>query len=336
MEQIRLTNAPKDYISDVRYLEQYSLIIVTAWDSSLTIYKLNKKSDDQLVVDVLNKYYHEDALLCCCPIIESNEMGNDEIILYLGDVQGKVLKFSFQTEQFTTISDVATLGVTKIYRVGNYKQIVVASWDGSLQLIDIDTDQIHSTKKLSKCKILTMDCDNSYLLVATTNNKIFKFTLPLDFTGGRSDNFTILDSGLAYQIRDIKLLPNSTGFTICSIDGRVAVEYFDSSDKTFAFRCHRLNLTDVQFVFPVNALEFQGNDSILFTGGSDSCVSCWNLNQRKKIKQINKIDTNSVVKIVYIFKIGLLVATSDDSFKTNQSVEDPIELQPSNIYIIPL
>lgn len=335
MEQIELPNVPKDYVSDIKYIEQYSLAIVAAWDGSLSLYKLNKDDNGRLIMNVVNKYYQEDAILCCCPVISSTEMGENEMFLYLGTVQGEVLKFNLQTEQFTTISNKATLGVIKIYKINNSNLIVAGSWDGSLQLIDVVMDQIHSIKHLPEVKILTMDCDDLHLIIATTNSKIFKFTLPLDFNDDSESNETILDSGLNYQIRDIKLLPKSVGFTICSIDGRVAVEYFESNEKTFAFRCHRLNLTDVQFVFPVNTLEFQGDSSILFTGGSDGCISCWNLNQRKKIKQVNKIDSNSVVKIVYISNVGLLVATSDDSFKTNQSIEDPIELQQSHVYIIP-
>ena len=48
------------------------------------------------------------------------------------------------------------------------------------------------------------------------------------------------------------------GYVLSSIEGRVAVEYFDPSPavqaKKYAFKCHRKTINGVDTVFPVNAM----------------------------------------------------------------------------------
>ena len=123
------------------------------------------------------------------------------------------------------------------------------------------------------------------------------------------------------------------------IDGRVAVEFFndqgseDGSSKRFAFRCHRLNLKDTNLAYPVNSIEFSPQSEFLYTAGSDGIISCWNLQTRKKIKNFAKFNENSVVKIACANNV-LCLATSDDTFKTNATIDRGIELEASSAYVI--
>ena len=157
-----------------------------------------------------------------------------------------------------------------------------------------------------------MDVDNERMVIATSRNKVRLFELPLR----PKDKGTEVESGLKYQARKVKLTPQGDGYVCSSLDGRVAVEYLEDESRKFAFRCHRLNLVDTSMVFPVNALSFRPNSNVLYTGGSDGSVSCWNLTSRKKVEQV------------------LCVATSDDSFKTNATKDETFELQPSRLYIV--
>lgn len=66
--------------------------------------------------------------------------------------------------------------------------------------------------------------------------------------------------------RVLHLIPGSSdqlfriGFATASVEGRIAVEYFDPSpevqEKRYAFKCHRQTINDVDHVWPVNALAF--------------------------------------------------------------------------------
>lgn len=54
--------------------------------------------------------------------------------------------------------------------------------------------------------------------------------------------------------------PPLIGYATASVEGRIAVEYFDPSpeiqEKKYAFKCHRQTINDVDHVWPVNALAF--------------------------------------------------------------------------------
>lgn len=52
----------------------------------------------------------------------------------------------------------------------------------------------------------------------------------------------------------------NVGYASSSIEGRVAVEFFDPSPEAqarkYAFKCHRKVIDGVDTVYPVNALAF--------------------------------------------------------------------------------
>lgn len=52
----------------------------------------------------------------------------------------------------------------------------------------------------------------------------------------------------------------ATGYATASVEGRIAVEYFDPSpeaqEKKYAFKCHRQTIDEVDHVWPVNSLAF--------------------------------------------------------------------------------
>ena len=81
------------------------------------------------------------------------------------------------------------------------------------------------------------------------------------------------DSSLKFQTRCIRCFPNKQGFVVSSIEGRVAVEYFDMNPevqrKKYAFKCHRNKENDVEFIHPVNAIAFNNSHNTFATGGSD-------------------------------------------------------------------
>lgn len=87
------------------------------------------------------------------------------------------------------------------------------------------------------------------------------------------------ESSLKYMLRSIRLMPNGEGnpnenrmycwiltnvlrkgYACSSIEGRVALEFFDMSPevqaKKYAFKSHRQTIDDTEVVYPVNALAF--------------------------------------------------------------------------------
>lgn len=317
---IEFPDVTKDFISDLKYISEIDTVLVSSWDGVLSVYKITLR-DGFYKVTLDKKIDTGFPILSCC-------YGNNGV--YLGGVHGELYFLNLETQNLTIIkNNRAKSGIIRI--ISYYDDYIAGSWDGYLQIIDPHLNDIKLCKTVENGKILTMDCTNEHLVVCMTGNKIKLFKAPIT----KMNEGILVDSVLKYQTRDIKLIPDGSGYVIGSIDGRVAVEYFDNPSDQFAFRCHRMKLSDVQFVFPVNTLLFRPNTDILFTGGADGCVSCWSLKDRRKLKQYNKLDDNSVVKMAG-GKSFLVVATSDDSFKTNAIINNDLELQPSHVYLIVL
>ena len=66
------------------------------------------------------------------------------------------------------------------------------------------------------------------------------------------------ESSLKFQTRAIRCFPNKQGYVLSSIEGRVAVEYFDPSPevqkKKYAFKCHRVKTEGVEYIYPGSCL----------------------------------------------------------------------------------
>lgn len=318
---MEVAQCPRDYVSEVLLLEDLRQIIVTSWDGLLTVYDYEV---EHRTVSLNSQLRHECALLACCYVDTFH--GRQ---IYVSSVQGEVLQVDLESEGFIPVkNNYATLGIPCISDFQG--QLICGSWDGTLQVVDCETNCVVLQERLSDgLKVISMDVDNERMVIATSRNKVRLFELPLR----PKDKGTEVESGLKYQARKVKLTPQGDGYVCSSLDGRVAVEYLEDESRKFAFRCHRLNLVDTSMVFPVNALSFRPNSNVLYTGGSDGSVSCWNLTSRKKVEQLPKFNENSVVQLACNEQV-LCVATSDDSFKTNATKDETFELQPSRLYIV--
>jgi len=97
-------------------------------------------------------------------------------------------------------------------------------------------------------------------------------------------------------ISDLSLLVAGAGFALSSIEGRVAIEYFDPAPevqaKKYAFRCHRATQNGTDLVYPVNAIAYHPRYGTFATGGCDGVVNMWDGLNKKRICQLRKFDTS--------------------------------------------
>lgn len=83
------------------------------------------------------------------------------------------------------------------------------------------------------------------------------------------------------------------GYASSSIEGRVAVEWFDPSPESqarkYAFKCHRQPSPEgVDVVYPVNALAFHPVHGTFASGGGDGMVALWDGVAKRRIRQYQK------------------------------------------------
>jgi cell cycle arrest protein BUB3 len=104
------------------------------------------------------------------------------------------------------------------------------------------------------------------------------------------------------------------GWTSCSIEGRIAVDYYSPEDqaKKYAYRCHRATVDGQDVVYPINALAYHPmwvlplglvwlqrpladisalpsfSYNSFCSGGSDATVSIWDQVAKKRMKAYPK------------------------------------------------
>jgi cell cycle arrest protein BUB3 len=92
-------------------------------------------------------------------------------------------------------------------------------------------------------------------------------------------------------------MPSDAGYATSSIEGRVAVEFFDASAESqarkYAFKCHRQSQpapdnTTTDVVYPVNALAFHPAYGTFASGGGDSTVALWDADAKRRMKVYQK------------------------------------------------
>ena len=104
------------------------------------------------------------------------------------------------------------------------------------------------------------------------------------------------ESSLKCQTRCIAQMPSGAGYTIGSVEGRVAVEYVDPSaeaqQRKYAFKAHRMQVGGVDTCFPVNAIAFHPRHGTFATGGCDGNVYVWDGDKKKRICVLRRYPTS--------------------------------------------
>ncbi|GJJ15256.1 hypothetical protein Clacol_009532 [Clathrus columnatus] len=100
------------------------------------------------------------------------------------------------------------------------------------------------------------------------------------------------ESSLKYMTRALACMSDGQGYATASVEGRIAVEYFDPSpeaqEQKYAFKCHRQTINGEDHVWPVNALAFHPVYNTFASAGGDGVVSIWDHTAKKRLRQYPK------------------------------------------------
>ncbi|CAB4023023.1 mitotic checkpoint BUB3-like, partial [Paramuricea clavata] len=118
----------------------------------------------------------------------------------------------------------------------------------------------------------------------------------------------------------------TTCYVLSSIEGRVAVEYFDPSPEVqktkYAFKCHRIKESGMELIYPVNAISFHNVHNTFATGGSDGYVNVWDGFNKKRLCQFHRYPT-SISSLSFSHDGSALAISS--SFLQEEDNKDPPE-----------
>lgn len=147
--------------------------------------------------------------------------------------------------------------------------VITGSWDSTVKLWDPRCGDGRTLMAISTHsqpqRVYTMDTVGHTLVVGTAQRRVVIWDL-------RNMNYhqQERESSLKYQTRCLRCFPNGQGFALSSIEGRVAVEFFDPSPdaqrQKYAFKCHRVKEGDTEEIHPVNAIAFHKLYNTFATG----------------------------------------------------------------------
>lgn len=199
--------------------------------------------------------------------------------------------------------------------------ILTGSWDSSVKMWDIRSQQCVGTYP-QPGKVYTMSLCGEKLVVGTSGRKVLVYDLrKMGYINQKRE------SNLKYQTRCIRCFPNKQGYALSSIEGRVAVEYLDTSaevqKKKYAFKCHRLKENGIENIYPVNAISFHQVYNTFATGGSDGYVNIWDGFNKKRLCQFHKYN-NSIASLCFSHDGSALAIACSYMYEQEDKEPDPM------------
>ncbi|KAI8898596.1 WD40-repeat-containing domain protein [Globomyces pollinis-pini] len=269
--EIEVVEPPMDAISKVLFSPvDPTLLVVSSWNKTVGIYQAHHQSNLNVKKTM---YLHKAAVL-------DVDFSTNGDCLYSGGLDLKLTKIDLKSDVQSEIGS-HELPISCIRTTSD--MTITGSWDKSIKLWDDrNSDPLMTTLEQTE-KVFSLDVCKEKMVVALANRIILVYDLR-----NTSAPLETKESNLKYMTRKIACIPNGKGYATSSIEGRVAVDFFDTADqsKKFSFKCHRQKVDECEFIYPVNALTYHPQHQETFaSGGGDGVVSIWDGLNKKRLRQ---------------------------------------------------
>lgn len=203
----------------------------------------------------------------------------DGSAVFAGGCDNGVKMWNLATNQQQQVAQ-HSAPVRHCFFVQQMNMLVTGSWDKTLKYWDLRSPNPVHTQQLPE-RVYAMDCVHPLLVVGTADRAIQVYNLAQP-----QQPYKQLASPLKYQTRSIKCFPDTTGYLVGSVEGRVAVHHVEDSlqSKNFTFKCHR----DGNDVYAVNAMSFHPGFGTFVTAGSDGAYNFWDKDSKQRLKAMPK------------------------------------------------
>ncbi|KAF5356822.1 hypothetical protein D9756_006825 [Leucocoprinus leucothites] len=284
-----LPSPPFDSISSVRYAPVHpDRLLVASWDTTVRYYDTSDASPE-----VKAKFDHRAAVLACT--------FSDDVRGYSGGLDTSVRQLDLTTENISYLGQHSD-SISCMTWSREQNSLITGSWDRTIRFWDPrsapnQTSSCQTQSHTTPERIYHLDLINNTLVVAMASRLFHIYDIR-----NMSSPSQQRESSLKYMTRSLACMPDGQGYATASTEGRIAVEYFDPSpeaqEKKYAFKCHRQTISDVDHVWPVNALAFHPKYNTFASAGSDGTVSIWDHKVKKRLRQYPKL-SNPVSSIAF-------------------------------------
>jgi cell cycle arrest protein BUB3 len=313
-----LVSPPEDAISRARFSLHSNKLLVSSWDSSVTLYDV-----DENVARV--KFSHPTQPLDCCFLDDFNGLS--------GDSDGTVRRYNFSTQKEDILGKHEAL-VNSVEFSEVTGQIITGSWDKNLRFWDARVADGSERTAVHKCEqpaiVECMSLAGYYLVVASGITTINIYDLR-----NVSRPMQERRSPLKYKTVSIGCYPNHLGYAIGSVDGRVALEFFDLSESlqtnSYAFRClPKSKNATCSLSAAVNAIEYHPIYGSFSTGDNDGYCLTWNGEKKKMLYQYPRYPS-SIASLSYNRDGQLLAVASSYTYQGDEKMNETTHIFIENV-----
>ncbi|KKK12409.1 hypothetical protein P175DRAFT_039646 [Aspergillus ochraceoroseus IBT 24754] len=298
--QFAIASPPTDAISALKFSPEpgSTRFVVSSWDKNVYVYDLRDENGNLSEGKLLQRFEHRAPVLDVC-------FGANEDEIYTAGLDWDVRRIDLASSTQTVLSS-HEAGVRSVVYSKEHNLVISASWDSTLHIHRVRDDRsaVASTIIIPlPSKPFSMSLTATKLVVAMASRALHIYDLKAlsiltDESEGPSpkkvevEPWQRRESSLKFMTRCVACMPDDAGYASSSIEGRVAVEWFDpSSDsqaRKYAFKCHRQVSDDVDVVYPVNSLAFHPVHGTFASGGGDGVVALWDGIAKRRIRQYQK------------------------------------------------
>lgn len=271
-DQIELASPPFDSVSSVRFSPTNpSHLLVSSWDTTVRFYDIAANEQK-------TKFDHRAAVLACC--------WADPSRAYSGGLDTSVRELQLETEKISHLGQHSdSISSMNYSRESNV--LITGSWDRTVRFWDPRASSPQQASHDLPERVYYMDLVNHTLVVAMASRLFHIYDIRKMDSPAQTR-----ESSLKFMTRALGCMVDGQGYATASVEGRIAVEYFDPNpqvqEKKYAFKCHRQTIDDVDHVWPVNALAFHPVYNTFVSAGSDGVVSIWDHKSKKRLRQYPK------------------------------------------------
>ncbi|KAF2542942.1 hypothetical protein F2Q68_00032292, partial [Brassica cretica] len=303
-----LANPPSDGISNLRFSNTSDHLLVSSWDKRVRLYDVSTNS-------LKGEFLHGGAVLDCCFHDDSSgfSVGSDNKV--------RRIVFNVGKEDVLGMHEKPVRCVEYSYAAG---QVITGSWDRTIKCWDprgaSGPERTHVGTYLQPERVYSLSLVGNRLVVATA---------------GRHVNiYDLRNMSQPEQRRESSLKYQTFCYALSSVEGRVAMEFFDLSEaaqaKKYAFKCHRKSEAGRDIVYPVNAIAFHPIYGTFATGGCDGFVNIWDGNNKKRLYQYSKYPS-SIAALSFSRDGQLLAVASSYTFEEGEKSHEPEAIFVRNV-----